>query len=146
MGHDYLKEQQLQLDDPLVAKNVKRILDEVALILRHSGVLLDYPRTISKEKVLSVWNNRRFWRRKWFYLKDAFLKLSAKRRGFPCRFATNTYYLWPDGHLKGCPADALKTENLFNSNTTLEKEMARVQQVFSKKFLDACHTCSFHLE
>lgn len=143
MGHEDLKQQQLSLEDPLVLKKVKQVLEEVADILKGSGVLLDYPRTISKEKIWSVFQNSKLWRNRFYYFRDAVSKWTASRRHLPCRFVTNTYYLWPDGHLKGCPADAIETENIFNGISSLEKEIVKVEQFFSKKdnTLDACRDC-----
>lgn len=146
MDHDYLRKEQLDLSDPTVAAKVQSVLDEVRGILKGSGVLLDYPRTLSKEKMVSVWNNRKLWRNRLAYFKDVFLKLVSSRRGMPCRFATNTFYLWPDGHLKGCPADGFDTGNLFDGKHSLESEMDFVRREITAGNLSRCKDCLYRVE
>lgn len=146
MDHDYLRKEQLDMNDPATAKCVHEILGEVQEILKGSGVLLDYPHTVSKEKLKSVWRNRKLWRNRFYYFKDLFLKLTSRRRGLPCRFATNTFYLWPDGHLKGCPADGFETDNIFDGVHTLESEMSRVCGDIKKGKTPKCESCLFKVE
>lgn len=146
MDHDYLHKEQLDMNDPAVAAKVHSVLNEVQEILKGSGVLLDYPHTVSKEKLKSVWRNRKLWRNKFCYFKDVFLKLVANRRGLPCRFATNTYYLWPDGHLKGCPADGFETLNIFDGVHSMETETARVCQDIKNGKTAKCESCRFKVE
>ena len=64
-------------------KKVKQVLEEVADILKGSGVLLDYPRTISKEKIWSVFQNSKLWRNRFYYFRDAVSKWTASRRHLP---------------------------------------------------------------
>ncbi len=146
MDHDYLRAEQLDMNDPAVAARFHEILSEVRDILKGSGVMLDYPRVLSKEKIKSVWNNRKLWRNKSYYFKDAFLKLISKRRGLPCRFATNTFYLWPNGHLKGCPADGFETDNIFDGVHTLQGEVERVKAAVAKGETPSCKSCLFKVE
>ena len=146
MDHDYLRDEQLDLSDPVVSEKVHSVLSSVRDILKGSGVLLDYPRTVSKEKIASVWMNRRLWRNKFHYFGDILQKLSAKRRGQPCRFAKNTFYLWPDGHLKGCPADGFETLNIFDGTHTLESEMERVCSMVDSREIRHCDGCLFKME
>ena len=146
MDHEYLRKEQLDLSNPEVAAKVREVLDEVRGILKGSGVLLDYPRALSKEKLASVWMNRKLWRNKRYYFMDIFSKLMSRRRGMPCRFATNTYYLWPDGHLKGCPADGFKTGNLFDGKHTLESEMAFVRREIAAGNISGCKDCRYRVE
>lgn len=146
MDHDYLRKEQLDMNDPATAKRVNEILTEVQDILKGSGVLLDYPHTVSKEKLKSVWRNRKLWRNKMYYFKDVFLKLVATRRGLPCRFATNTFYLWPDGHLKGCPADGFETQNIFDGRHSMETETARVCADIKNGKTSNCESCLFKVE
>lgn len=146
MDHDYLRREQLDMNDPAVAARVRKVLDEVAEILKGSGVLLDYPHTVSKEKLKSVWRNRKLWRNKMYYFKDVFLKLVATRRGLPCRFATNTFYLWPDGHLKGCPADGFETQNIFDGSHTMQSEVERVCADIKSGKTAKCESCLFKVE
>ena len=146
MDHDYLRKEQLDMSDPQVAAKVNKVLDEVRSILKGSGVILDYPRTVNKEKLVSVWNNRKLWRNRLSYFKDVFLKLVAARRGMPCRFATNTFYLWPDGHLKGCPSDGFDTGNLFDGNHTLESEMNSVRRQIAEGKMPRCKDCLYRVE
>ena len=143
MDHDYLRSEQLDLSDPAVAAKVQSVLDEVRGILKGSGVLLDYPRAVSSEKLKSVWMNRKLWRNKLYYFKDILMKLTAKRRGLPCRFANNTFYLWPDGHLKGCPADGFDTGNIFDGVHTLESEIEAVRKKIAAGETGRCKNCLF---
>ncbi|MCF0225515.1 MAG: radical SAM protein [Fibrobacter sp.] len=146
MDHDYLRKEQLDMNDPIVASRVREILSEVQDILEGSGVLLDYPHTVSKEKLKSVWRNRKLWRNKFYYFKDLFFKLTSRRRGLPCRFATNTFYLWPDGHLKGCPADGFETGNIFDGVHTLQSEMKQVSSDIKNGKTPKCDSCLFKVE
>lgn len=143
MDHDYLRKEQLDLSNPETARKVQDVLDEVRGILKGSGVLLDYPRAVSREKLVSVWKNRKLWRNKLYYFKDVLMKLTARRRGLPCRFANNTFYLWPDGHLKGCPADGFETGNLFDGVHTLESEMESVRKKIAAGETPHCKKCLF---
>lgn len=146
MDHEYLRKEQLNMNDPAVAARVHEIFDEVKQILKGSGVLLDYPHTVNGEKLKSVWRNRVLWRNKFYYFKDLFLKLTSRRRGLPCRFATNTFYLWPNGHLKGCPADGFKTSNIFDGVHSLQSEIGQVCETIKNGKTQNCESCLFKVE
>ena len=146
MDHDYLRKEQLDMSNPEVAAKVGKVLAEVRSILKGSGVILDYPRTLSKEKIISVWKNRKLWRNRFDYFRDAFLKLVASRRGMPCRFAMNTFYLWPDGHFKGCPADGFNTGNLFDGAHSLESEIGFVSREIAAGNISRCRECLYRVE
>lgn len=146
MNHDYLRKEQLDLNNPAVAARVHEVLAEVEGILKGSGVLLDYPHTVSREKLKSVWRNRVLWRNKFSYFVDLFRKLSYRRRGLPCRFATNTFYLWPNGHLKGCPADGFETGNIFDGTHSMLSEMDVVKAAIKEGRTHHCESCLFKVE
>lgn len=146
MNHDYLKKEQLDLNSPKVLAKVNSIFNEVQNILKGSSVKLDYPHTVNFEKFKSAVRGSLLYKNKMYYFKDLFAKLFFKRRHMPCRFAANTFYLWPDGHLKGCPADGFKTFNVFDNEHSLETEVNRVLDSLQKSFPENCKKCLFKVE
>lgn len=95
---------------------VRSTLAEIRRALKGSKVLLDWPREISIDKLGSVWNNRILFKNRVAYLRTAVRKAFARRLGFPCVHANNTFYLNPKGEFNMCPNAAMALDFPRNSS------------------------------